>query len=60
MRIIKASENISDCDLEVYINLLDKLREDFKIRFRDLDNAHVPEWLATPFDVKEYNKGNKI
>ena len=46
----KKSENISDCDSEVYVNHLDKLR-DFKICFWDLDNAHVPEWL-TPFHMK--------
>ena len=52
LRIQKESENISDCDLEVYINHLDKLREDFKIRFVDYNNMHVPEWLLTPFDMK--------
>ena len=43
MRILKESENISDCDLEVYINHPDTLREDFKIRFGDLDNMHLPD-----------------
>ena len=43
-------------DFEVYINHLDKLREDFKINFWDLDNMHVPEWPVTPFDKEIYNK----
>ena len=43
--------------MEVYINHLYKLREDFKICFRDLDNMHVPEWLVAPFDMKIDNKG---
>ena len=57
MQILKESENITDYELEVYINDLDKLREDFKIRFGDVDNMHVPEWLVTPFDMKIDNDG---
>ena len=38
--------------MEVYINHLDKSREDFKKRFGDLDNVQVSEWLAAPFDMK--------
>ena len=41
--IQKEYENISHCELEVYINHLDNLRDDFKIRLRDLDNIHDPE-----------------
>ena len=51
-----ASVEISDCCLGVYVNHLDTLREDFNIRFGDLDNKHVPEWLVTPFDMKVNNK----
>ena len=43
----------------VSVDHLDKLREDFKICFGDLDNIHVPKWLVAPFDVKIYNKVNK-
>ena len=43
-------------ELEAYINHLDKLREDFKIRFGNLDNMHVPEWLVTPFGMRIDNK----
>ena len=39
-------------DLEVYIDHLDKLIKDFKVRFWDLDDMHFPEWLVTPFDMK--------
>ena len=52
LRILKESVNISDCDLEVYINHLDKLREYFKIRFEDQENMHIPEWHVTQFDMK--------
>ena len=36
---------------------LDKIREDFKICFVDLDNIHLPEWLDTPPVREIYNKG---
>lgn len=32
------------------------MREDFKIRFEDLENMHVPDWLVAPFDKKIDNK----
>ena len=41
--ILKESVSNSDCDLEAYLNQLDKLREYFEIRFGDLDNVHVSE-----------------
>ena len=53
------SENISNCDLEHYINHPDKLREDFKIRLGDLDNMYFLEWLVVPFDMKIDNKGHE-
>ena len=56
LRILIESENISDCDLDIYINHLDKLREDFNKSFEDIDNIHVPEWSATLFDMKIDNK----
>ena len=56
LRVLIESENTSDCDLEVYIDL-DKLKEDFKIRFGDVDNMHVAEWLVPQFDIKIDNKG---
>ena len=57
LQILKESGNISYFDSEVYINHLDKLREDIEICFGDLDNMHVSEWIVTPFDVKIDNKG---
>ena len=56
LRIQKESENISEWDLEVYINHLDKLKEDFKIRFGDLDNMHIPECLISQSYVKIYHR----
>ena len=41
LQILKESQNTSDCDLEVYINHSDKLRENFKILSGDLDSMHV-------------------
>ena len=57
MRILNESENISDCDLKVYIYHLDEFIEGFKIRFVVLDIVRVPEWIATPFHMIIYNKG---
>ena len=57
MQILKESENISECELELYINNPDKLGENFKIRFGDLENMHAPEWFATPFDANTYSRG---
>ena len=57
LQILKESENISDCDLEVYIIHLDKLRVKFMIHFGNLENMHVPELLVTSFDMKIDNKG---
>ena len=56
--ILKESKNNLDCDLDVYIDL-DKLKEDFKIPFMDLDNMHVTEWHATAIDIKIGNNGNE-
>ncbi|KRY27372.1 Uncharacterized protein T01_13067 [Trichinella spiralis] len=33
--------DVSDRDLEIYMNLIEKLREDFKVRFEDLKNIDV-------------------
>ena len=40
----------------IRINRLDKLREDFKIRFWVIDNTHVPDWLVAAFDMIIDNK----
>ena len=55
LRILKESKIIS-CDLEEYVNHHDKLREDFKIGFGDLDRKHVPQWFVTPLVMKIDNK----
>ena len=54
LRIQRECENISVCDLEVNINNLDKLRDDFKILLGDLYNMHVPESLDMKMDNKDY------
>ncbi|XP_067120801.1 zinc finger BED domain-containing protein 5-like [Centruroides vittatus] len=59
LRILKENENTSDRDKEIYIKHLDKLREDFKAHFEDLENMPVPEWFANPFDVKIDNEGSE-
>ena len=41
----------------VYINHLDTLTEDLNIRFGDLSNVHVPDWVVTQFYTKIDNKG---
>ena len=55
LQILKESEDMLVCDLEVYINHFYQLREDIKIRFLDLDNMQVPERLIAPFDMKIFN-----
>ena len=44
-----------NCDLEIYIKHLEKLREDFKVRFEDLEKMHVPDWIVAPFDLEIEN-----
>ena len=36
-------ENISDCDLEIYLKYLEKFRENFKVCFEDLEKMHVTD-----------------
>jgi len=55
LRQLEEDENISDCDLEIYIKHLEKLREDFKVRFEDLEKMHVPDWIVAPFDLEIEN-----
>ena len=52
LRILTESEHMSDYDLEAYIIHPDRLREVFYIRFGDLENMYVPEWLVTQIDTK--------
>ncbi|KRZ00255.1 SCAN domain-containing protein 3 [Trichinella zimbabwensis] len=41
--------------MEIYINHLEKLRENFKIRFEDLEKMTVTDWIITPFDTEIEN-----
>ncbi|KRZ15985.1 SCAN domain-containing protein 3 [Trichinella zimbabwensis] len=52
---LEEGADVSDRDLEIYISHLEKLREDFKIRFEDLENMTVPDWIITPFDIETEN-----
>jgi len=47
--------SISDDDIEIFTNHLGNLQDDFRVRFKDLENMTIPEWIITPFDVKFEN-----
>ena len=47
--------SVSDDDLEIFTNHLGNLQDDFRVRFKDLENMTVPEWIISPFDVKFEN-----
>jgi len=46
---------ISDDYIEIFTNHLGNLQVDFRVRFKDLENMTIPEWIITPFDVKFEN-----
>ncbi|KRX18467.1 hypothetical protein T07_13196 [Trichinella nelsoni] len=43
--------DVSYRDLEIYMNLLEKLREDIKVRFEDLENIDVQEPVEINVDL---------
>ena len=47
--------SMSDDDIEIFTNHLGNLQDDFRVRFKDLENMTIPEWIITPFDVKFEN-----
>jgi hypothetical protein len=47
--------SISDDDIEIITNHLGNPQNDFRFRFKDLENMTIPEWIITPFDVKFEN-----
>jgi len=47
--------SISDDDIEIFTNHLGNLQDDFRVRFRDLENMTIPEWIIIPFDMKFEN-----
>ena len=47
--------SISADDIEIFTNHQGNLQEDFRVRFKDLENMTIPEWTITPFDVKFEN-----
>lgn len=52
---MQESGSLSDVDLEIYTKHLDKLKEDFKRLFEDLEKMHVPDWILRPFDMEMQN-----
>jgi hypothetical protein len=47
--------SISHDDIEIFTNHLGNLQDYFRIRFKDLENMTIPEWIITPFDMKFEN-----
>ena len=47
--------SISDDDIDIFTNHLDNMQDDFRFRFKDLDNMTIPEWIITPSGVKFEN-----
>lgn len=54
---LHSRQNISDDDLKIFTNHLQKLQDDFSVRFEDIRNMRIPAWIVTPFDVKFENLG---
>ena len=52
---LHSRQNISDDDLKIFTNHLQKLQDDFIIRFEDIRNMRIPAWILTPFEVKFEN-----
>ena len=48
-------DDISNCDLEIYIKHFEKLQEDFKVHFRTLMKMLVPNWIDTLFYLEIEN-----
>ncbi|XP_003369530.1 putative zinc finger protein [Trichinella spiralis] len=55
LKKLEEGAHVSDQDLETYINHLEKLEEDFKIGFEDLESMTVPDWIIAPFDIETGN-----
>jgi hypothetical protein len=47
--------SISDNDIEIFTNHRGNLQDDFRLRFKYLENMTIPERIITPFDVKFEN-----
>ena len=46
---------MSDTDLDCYSSHLEALKEDLVIRFKDLKELKIPEWVVNPFLVDANN-----
>lgn len=56
---LNSKHSISDEDIKIFTNYLQKLRDDFRIRFDDIERMTVPAELVTPFDVNFENSKMK-
>ncbi|KRY48249.1 hypothetical protein T03_8349 [Trichinella britovi] len=51
-KILEEGADVSYGELEIYINQVEKVRKDFKVRFEDGEKKPVPDWIITPFDIE--------
>lgn len=51
--------HISDDDIKIFTNDLQKLQDDFCAQFEDIENTKVPAQIVTPFDVNFENLNMK-
>ncbi|KRX12725.1 hypothetical protein T07_6223 [Trichinella nelsoni] len=49
---LEEGADVSYRELEIYINQVEKVREDFKVRFEDREKKPVPDWIITLFDIE--------
>ena len=54
--IEQPEENVWQNDLLINRNHIKNFQEDFKVRFKDLLNIEIPEWIIFPFDVEVESK----
>ena len=53
---LHSRENISDDDLNIFTDHLQKLQDDFRwVQFEDIRYMRIPAWPVTPLDVKFEN-----
>lgn len=54
------SSTLTDNELLCYTQYLRMIRADTEIRFRDLQNLEVPDWILEPFKVDVFEKETVI
>ncbi|KRZ88067.1 Protein ZBED8 [Trichinella sp. T8] len=50
--ILEEGADVSYGELEIYINQVETVRKDFKVRFEDGEKKPVPDWIITPFVIE--------